>query len=56
MAAKNKTSNIFNTDLVNNDDESLSRQSVRVGLRKKEFDDTHHKGYGKICILFRKLL
>ncbi|KAM3143778.1 hypothetical protein pb186bvf_004054 [Paramecium bursaria] len=43
---KNKTSNIFNTDM-NQQDDTLSRQSNRVSLnKKKEFDDTSHKGYG----------
>lgn len=44
MAAKNKASNIFNTDMVA---EQSTRQSNRVALRKKEFDDTQYKGYGK---------
>ncbi|CAD8108624.1 unnamed protein product [Paramecium primaurelia] len=44
---KNKTSNIFNTDIQETENININRQNSRVQNKRKELDDAQYKGYGQ---------
>ncbi|CAK57218.1 unnamed protein product (macronuclear) [Paramecium tetraurelia] len=44
---KNKTSNIFNTDIQETENINHNRQNSRVLNKRKEMDDAQYKGYGQ---------
>ncbi|CAK65560.1 unnamed protein product (macronuclear) [Paramecium tetraurelia] len=44
---KNKTSNIFNTDMQETENINNNRQNSRLLNKRKEMDDTQYKGYGQ---------